>query len=240
MLMWAERAEDWAAALTDCHPEQGEGSRPRWPELSTVEILVAPLLGMTRHNWLFARRSRILAHAPPNPAAAAGIARAGRRASQVGRLARLRRQARPHALLDDRPDHAGERRASCRSRGRTRRTTSSRARRCRRIRSSSTACCTRRRPSSASSRSTPRPAASSGRFDANGGNPPASRFRHRGVVVTGDRVLFTYRNKLWALDKKTGKPIPSFGVDGAVDLREGLGRPADGAVGEREHAGRRV
>jgi quinoprotein glucose dehydrogenase len=63
-------------------------------------------------------------------------------------------------------------------------------------------------------------------FDANGGNPPASRFRHRGVVVTGDRVLFTYRNKLWALDKKTGKPIPSFGVDGAVDLREGLGRPA--------------
>jgi quinoprotein glucose dehydrogenase len=63
-------------------------------------------------------------------------------------------------------------------------------------------------------------------FDANGGNPPASRFRHRGVVVTGDRVLFTYRNKLWALDKKTGQPIRSFGVDGAVDLREGLGRPA--------------
>ena len=64
-------------------------------------------------------------------------------------------------------------------------------------------------------------------FDANAGNPPASRFRHRGVVVTGDRVLFTYRNKLWALDKKTGKPIPSFGVGGAVDLREGLGRPAN-------------
>jgi Glucose dehydrogenase len=63
-------------------------------------------------------------------------------------------------------------------------------------------------------------------FDANAGRPPASRFRHRGVVVTGDRVLFTYRNKLWALNKKTGKPIPSFGVDGAVDLREGLGRPA--------------
>ena len=64
-------------------------------------------------------------------------------------------------------------------------------------------------------------------FDANGGRPPASRFRHRGVVVTGDRVLFTYRNKLWALDRKTGKPITSFGVDGAVDLREGLGRPAE-------------
>ena len=59
------------------------------------------------------------------------------------------------------------------------------------------------------------------------GVQPASRFRHRGVVVTGDRVLFTYRNKLWALDRKTGKPIPSFGVDGAVDLREGLGRPPE-------------
>jgi quinoprotein glucose dehydrogenase len=64
-------------------------------------------------------------------------------------------------------------------------------------------------------------------FDANGGRPPASRFRHRGVVVTGDRVLFTYRNKLWALDRKTGKPIPSFGAEGAVDLREGLGRPPE-------------
>ena len=77
-------------------------------------------------------------------------------------------------------------------------------------------------------------------FDANGGRPPASRFRHRGVVVTGDRVLFTYRNKLWALDKKTGKPIPSFGVErrGRSSRRT---RPSGrGAVGEREHAGRRV
>ncbi|HTE46600.1 MAG TPA: pyrroloquinoline quinone-dependent dehydrogenase [Gemmatimonadaceae bacterium] len=64
------------------------------------------------------------------------------------------------------------------------------------------------------------------KFDANGGNPPASRFRHRGVVVAGDRVLFTYRYKLWALDKRTGKPIQSFGDSGFVDLREGLGRPA--------------
>ena len=67
-------------------------------------------------------------------------------------------------------------------------------------------------------------------FDPNGGKPPASRFRHRGVVVTGDRVLFTYRNMLWALDKKTGQPIRSFGVDGAVDMREGLGRPVAGVT----------
>lgn len=65
-------------------------------------------------------------------------------------------------------------------------------------------------------------------FDANNGRPPTGRFRHRGVVVTGDRVLFNYRNKLWALDRKTGKPIPSFGTDGSVDLREGLGRPIEG------------
>ena len=67
-------------------------------------------------------------------------------------------------------------------------------------------------------------------FDPNGGRPPTSRFRHRGVVVTGDRVLFTYRNKLWALDKKTGQPIRSFGVDGAVDMREGLGRSVAGVT----------
>ncbi|MEO7084320.1 MAG: PQQ-binding-like beta-propeller repeat protein [Gemmatimonadaceae bacterium] len=66
------------------------------------------------------------------------------------------------------------------------------------------------------------------KFDANGGRPPTSRFRHRGVVVTGDRVLFTYRNKLWALDKHNGMPILTFGTDGtgSVDLRDGLGRPA--------------
>jgi quinoprotein glucose dehydrogenase len=67
-------------------------------------------------------------------------------------------------------------------------------------------------------------------FDPNGGKPPLSRFRHRGVVVTGDRVLFTYRNTLWALDRKTGLPIASFGNVGAVDLREGLDRPVAGVT----------
>ena len=65
-------------------------------------------------------------------------------------------------------------------------------------------------------------------FDANEGRPPTGRFRHRGVVVTGDRVIFNYRNRLFALDKKTGKPIPTFGIEGVVDLREGLGRPIEG------------
>ena len=64
-------------------------------------------------------------------------------------------------------------------------------------------------------------------FDPNGGRPAPQRFRHRGVVVTGDRVLFTYRYKLYALDRKTGQPIPSFGDSGWVDLRAGLGRPTE-------------
>ncbi len=66
------------------------------------------------------------------------------------------------------------------------------------------------------------------KFDPNNGNAPTSRIRHRGVVVTGDRVIFNYRNRLYALDRKTGKPIRTFGDTGWVDLRAGLGRPVEG------------
>jgi quinoprotein glucose dehydrogenase len=66
------------------------------------------------------------------------------------------------------------------------------------------------------------------RFDPNEAEGNGPRFRHRGVVVTGDRVLFNYRNRLYALDRATGVPIQSFGTDGIVDLREGLGRPVEG------------
>jgi len=66
------------------------------------------------------------------------------------------------------------------------------------------------------------------RFDPNNGAPPTSRFRHRGVVVTGDRVIFNYRYKLFALDRKTGEQIRTFGDSGWVDLRAGLGRPVQG------------
>ena len=65
------------------------------------------------------------------------------------------------------------------------------------------------------------------KFDPSGGAPSGARFRHRGVAVHADRVFVTYRNFLWALDRKTGKPIANFGADGRVDLREGLGRPAE-------------
>lgn len=65
-------------------------------------------------------------------------------------------------------------------------------------------------------------------FDPTNGQGSTSRFRHRGVVVTGDRVIFNYRNRLYALDRTTGAPITSFGDSGWVDLRAGLGRPVEG------------
>ena len=65
------------------------------------------------------------------------------------------------------------------------------------------------------------------KFDPSGGASPQTRFRHRGVTVHKDRVFVTYRNFLFALDRKTGQPIPTFGAGGKVDLREGFDRPLD-------------
>ena len=38
------------------------------------------------------------------------------------------------------------------------------------------------------------------------------------------RILFPANNRLYAIDAETGKPIPTFGNNGFVDLRNGLGR----------------
>jgi quinoprotein glucose dehydrogenase len=65
------------------------------------------------------------------------------------------------------------------------------------------------------------------RFDPSGGGSGQSRFRHRGVTVHNDRVFVTHRNFLWAIARRTGKPIETFGAGGRIDLREGLGKPAD-------------
>lgn len=62
-------------------------------------------------------------------------------------------------------------------------------------------------------------------FDPNPGETAQRRFRHRGVTVYKDRLFVTYRNLLWALDRKTGVPIRKFGDDGHIDLRKGLDRP---------------
>jgi quinoprotein glucose dehydrogenase len=53
------------------------------------------------------------------------------------------------------------------------------------------------------------------------------RFRHRGVTIYQDRLFFTYRNYLYALDRLTGKPIKGFGDNGRTDLRFGLDRSPD-------------
>ena len=56
----------------------------------------------------------------------------------------------------------------------------------------------------------------------------ATRVRHRGVTLWGEgrarRVFSTAGHYLYALDAGTGKPVPGFGREGRVDLREGLGR----------------
>ena len=65
-------------------------------------------------------------------------------------------------------------------------------------------------------------------FNPNLTNAKTGRFRHRGVTVHEDRVFFTYRNWLWAVDKKSGAPVRSFGDSGRVDLRKGLDRPVEG------------
>ena len=64
------------------------------------------------------------------------------------------------------------------------------------------------------------------RFDPSGGTG-RGRFRHRGVTVHRDRVFVTYRSFLWAVDRRSGKPIERFGTAGRVDLREGFGRPVE-------------
>ncbi|MBN8992812.1 MAG: PQQ-binding-like beta-propeller repeat protein [Rhizobiales bacterium] len=64
------------------------------------------------------------------------------------------------------------------------------------------------------------------------GIPPNLGWLHRGVAYwrSGDDeriVILTAFAQMIALDARTGKPVPSFGKDGRVDLVEGLGRPID-------------
>ena len=64
------------------------------------------------------------------------------------------------------------------------------------------------------------------------GIPANDGWLHRGVAYwrNGDDeriVMLTAFAQMIALDAKTGKPIPSFGTDGRVDLALGLRRPVD-------------
>jgi quinoprotein glucose dehydrogenase len=71
------------------------------------------------------------------------------------------------------------------------------------------------------------PSAAAAQGTPSGGAATTGRFRHRGVTVHHDRVFVSYRNWLWALDRKTGRPITSFGAAGRIDLRDGLDQPAE-------------
>src|SRR4051794_15562170 len=64
-------------------------------------------------------------------------------------------------------------------------------------------------------------------FDPKDKSEGQRRYRHRGVTLYRNRVFFTHRNFLWALDRVTGKPVVSFGDNGRLDLRQGLDRPPE-------------
>jgi quinoprotein glucose dehydrogenase len=64
------------------------------------------------------------------------------------------------------------------------------------------------------------------------GLPANLGWLHRGLAYwrNGDDeriVILTAFAQMIALDAKTGKPVPSFGTDGRIDLTEGLRRPVD-------------
>ena len=65
------------------------------------------------------------------------------------------------------------------------------------------------------------------RFDPFAGGKRESHV-NRGVAFWTDghaaRVFFTAGRRLYALDARTGRPIPTFGDSGSVDLGKGLGR----------------
>lgn len=60
------------------------------------------------------------------------------------------------------------------------------------------------------------------------GQENTTKTRNRGVAYWGNggegRIFVAARERLYALDAKTGKPIPGFGKSGYIDLRQGLGR----------------
>jgi quinoprotein glucose dehydrogenase len=68
-------------------------------------------------------------------------------------------------------------------------------------------------------------------FDPAFGEAINTKQRLRGVSYWRDgadeRILLTFRGVLMAVDTKTGALIKTFGRDGKVDLREGLGREVD-------------
>lgn len=65
------------------------------------------------------------------------------------------------------------------------------------------------------------------RFDPWDGAEVRSKLRNRGLTHWDGRLYIAVRQWMYCLEAKTGKPVNSFGQKGRIDLREGLGRPAD-------------
>lgn len=61
-------------------------------------------------------------------------------------------------------------------------------------------------------------------FDPSDGRKTNRKHRNRGLILARGRIYFGFENWLYALDASTGKLAASFGSNGRIDLREGLGR----------------
>jgi len=61
-------------------------------------------------------------------------------------------------------------------------------------------------------------------FDPNQGQPRNRKYRNRGVTWWQGRIYVAVREHLYALDARTGRPVPGFGREGRIDMRLGLGR----------------
>ncbi len=66
-------------------------------------------------------------------------------------------------------------------------------------------------------------------FDPLPGVKALGKIRNRGLMYWSDggrdqRIYVAARQWLYALDARTGRPAPGFGIGGRIDLREGLGR----------------
>ena len=72
------------------------------------------------------------------------------------------------------------------------------------------------------------------RFDPNEGRRVIGKMRNRGVTYWSDgrdrRIFVAVRQYLYSLNAATGKPDPSFGEAGRIDLRDNLGREPRNAV----------
>ena len=200
--------------------------------------------------------ARSATHPASPPCRASG---GGQRRPPAEPMAQLRPRSRRDALLAaraDRPRQRGAARARVDVSHRRARDAQRQRERARRAPSAgvrddaarwSTACSISPPPTSASSRSTPRRGASAGRTirtRAASGCAPARRTaasrtgRDAGPTARRDaRIVYgTIDGRLIALDARTGRPVPSFGEGGAVNLRAGM-TDVPGAYGDDVAAG---